>query len=271
MKGELLSATGNRFVLLDLRAEADASAWLAPPAGWLAAALGAPRSAPAADGLLLVLEAGSAADLRMVLVNRDGSRPEACGNGLRCIGDWATRAGLENGGKLRVATDSGVRELEIRRAQGAVRVKAHLGAARVLARDEPLRVGGEEVRATLVDVGNPHCVVFVDALERPPIRLWGPRLERHPRFQGRTNVELVAREPSGLAMRVWERGVGETRACGTGACAAAVAAAERCDLDWPIGVRCTGGVLVVDRDERGELWLEGEVEVLGDVEVHRPG
>lgn len=259
----LLSAAGNRFVLIDARAGGaprDAAA--------LARALCAAESSPAQrpDGLLLLLPPERAGDARLVIHNRDGTRPEACGNGLRCVGfHLGSKDGAE--GRRRIETDAGVRALAIEREPGGRPVvRAELGPARLVARDEWLEHGGGRVRVTRVDVGNPHCVVFVGDVLAAPVGELGPRLEHHPRFPEGTNVEFVAYHRAGptLEMRVWERGVGETQACGTGAAAATLAATERFDLEWPVRVRVPGGALEVSGDADC-VWLGGPVEHEGGI------
>ncbi|TDJ77130.1 MAG: diaminopimelate epimerase [Planctomycetota bacterium] len=264
----LLSAAGNRFVLIDARAGGaprDAAA--------LARALCAAESTPAQrrDGLLLLLPPEGVGDARLVIHNRDGTRPEACGNGLRCVGfHLGTRDGAA--GERRIETDAGVRAVTIDRDDGErLVVRAELGPARLVERDEWLESpGGQDragrVRVTLVDVGNPHCVLFVGDVLAAPVAELGPQLERHPRFPQGTNVEFVAYDDEAhtLDMRVWERGVGETQACGTGAAAAARAATERYELAWPVRVRVPGGVLEVSGDAEC-VWLAGPVEREGEI------
>jgi diaminopimelate epimerase len=194
----------------------------------------------------------------MVIHNADGSRPEACGNGLRCVARFAREHDLAASDLVRVETDAGPRRVQLVRQDGEPRhARAWLGLARVLVERERLDAGAQSVEATLVDVGNPHCVVFVADERAAPLERLGPLLERHPRFPAGTNVEFVARRGGRLVARVWERGVGETAACGSGACAAAVAAAALGLEQLPLEVELPGGRLLVDRDESGEVLLEG--------------
>jgi hypothetical protein len=123
------------------------------------------------------------------------------------------------------------------------------------------------VQAIVVDMGNPHCVVFVDDERTAPLATWGPELERHPTFPQRTNVELVAVRDGRLCMRVWERGVGETAACGTGACAAAVAAVRAGAIALPVEVVLPGGTLRVEPGRDGEVLLSGACEDLGPLDA----
>jgi diaminopimelate epimerase len=216
------------------------------------------------DGVL-AMETCAGADVRMVVYNADGSRPEACGDGLLCV---AAHAAGERDGPVGVVTDSGARRVEVRSPTAEGRpARGSLGPARVVETDVELELGSTSVRATLVDVGNPHCVLFVDELSDALVAELGPALERHERFANGTNVELVETADDALRARVWERGVGETRACGTGACALAAAAVESGRATWPVRVDYPGGRLVVDRADDGEVWMEGTVRRLGEMEL----
>lgn len=199
----------------------------------------------------------------MVIWNADGSRAEACGNGLRCVALFARERGLAAADRLRVETDGGTRAVELLRRGGAiVGARASLGAARIVEREAEIQLEGRaSVRAVLVDVSNPHCVLFVAPAELGRLPELGPLLARHPRFPAGTNVELAAPGPGpGLfTARVFERGVGETAACGTGAAAIAVAAAETGRGALPLAVALPGGLLEVDRDQEGQVWLTGPV------------
>jgi len=268
VKLAVLSAAGNCFAVLDamrtappadpaglareLCADRDSRLFQAALRGGLA-----PPAGRALDGLLVVLAPNGDADCRMVIHNADGSRPEACGNGLRCVARFAREQGLADSDIVRVETDAGPRRVELLREAGEPRrARAWMGHARVLALRERLPLGGESLEATLVDVGNPHCVLFVEDERTVPVARLGAALERHPRFPAHTNVEFVARRDGRLAVRVWERGVGETAACGTGACAAAVAAAALELERLPVEVVLPGGCLAVGLDA-GEVLLEG--------------
>ncbi len=253
---ELVSAAGNRFAL------ADAIAGAAPSDP---AAL-ARRLAGQVDGLLLLGRAPGG--VRMTLYNADGSRAEACGNGLRCIAAVAVEEGHARGPTLLVTTDAGARRVEVER-HGArvVRAAAEMGAVELGAAFE-LSCSGQSLTVHPARVGNPHAVIFVDDVRRTPLAELGPAVERHERFPERTNVELVSRAAAGaLDVRVWERGVGETQACGTGACAAAAVAARRFGLKPPISVRMPGGELSVRWETLASVTLVGPVEregLLGD-------
>ena len=128
--------------------------------------------------------------------------------------------------------------------------------------DGVAEVVNDGVDATFVDVGNPHCIVFVEDEQKVPVASHGAELEHHQAFPARTNVEFVAVRSHGLGMRVWERGVGETAACGTGACAAAVAAAHAGVIRLPVDVFLAGGTLHIDWDGEGEVLMTGPCQEL---------
>ena len=269
MRLALLSGAGNAFAVLDATRDA-----LSEDPAALAQALCVDRSSPlfaaglraglippegrALDGLLLLLPPQSGGDCRMVIYNADGSRPAACGNGLRCAARFAREQGLAPSDLVTIETDAGTRCVRLLREGGEPRrARATMGTARVLALRERLELDGRSVHATLVDLGNPHCVLFVDDERAVDVAQLGAKLERHPRFPDRTNVEFAARRGGRVALRVWERGVGETAACGTGACATAVAAAAEGLQQLPLEVDLPGGRLAVSWSANGEVELEG--------------
>ena len=239
-----------------------------------------------ADGLIVALPS-ERADRRMRIFNADGSEAEMCGNGIRCLVKFVLEQGLADApdGRVRIETIPGVLEaVATRDANGAhgtdgtdgrvARVRVAMGAPSLEPAalgahveqappliDLPLEAAGETYAATLVSMGNPHAVLFTDA---PPadfeLERVGPALEHHPLFERRTNVEVVRVVDRGrLEMRVWERGVGETLACGSGACAALVAARLHDAVDDRAEVRLPGGTLLLEWDGSGEVVLEGPV------------
>jgi len=256
----VMAGAGNTFGVFDARGEAPSvdrvelaqRVCAAPPAECGVAKL---------DGLLFV-EADADADARMVIHNADGSRPEACGNGLRCVARFAREHGFAASDTLRIATDAGVREVELLREGGQiVGARAQMGAPREIERDVELSGAFGSVRATLVDMGNPHCVLFVDDERTAPVHELGAALERHARFPRRTNVEFAAFREGSVQLRVWERGVGETAACGTGACATAVAALLADRAKSPVALQLPGGRLTVDWEGEGDVRLTGPCAV----------
>ncbi|MBI5368172.1 MAG: diaminopimelate epimerase [Planctomycetes bacterium] len=233
-----------------------------------------------ADGLILVLPSRTA-DLRMRMWNPDGSEAEMCGNGIRCLGKYAVERRLVRGRELRVETGAGPIGLSLRGRGGTVRtVRVDMGRPRLERGAIPMRgaagrvvgaalaAAGRTWAITAVSMGNPHCVIFVADVAAAPVATAGPEIERHPAFPRRTNVEFVQVLGRGeVRQRTWERGAGETNACGTGACATGVA----CILNGKTGRRIvnhlTGGDLVIEwPEEAGSVWMTGPAEHVFDGE-----
>jgi diaminopimelate epimerase len=249
------SAAGNRFAVLDAfeRMPADPAALALEVCGRYGL-----------DGLLIGARPGALGDCRMLVFNRDGTRAEACGNGLRAVARWALESGhCGPEHALTIETDAGPRKIEcfLRRAE-VVAVATELGVPRVLAAEASLACKRGEVRATLIDMGNPHCIVFVPDVARAEVAGLGSELEHHARFPQRTNVSFVEVTGARLLVRTWERGVGETAACGTGIGASVVAARVHERVRTPVEVGTRGGRLSVDWDGSGVLRLTGPVEAL---------
>lgn len=189
-----------------------------------------------ADGLILICPSDKA-DARMRMYNADGSESEMCGNGIRCVAKFVHDRGLVRKSPLTIETGRGVLTLELEIAGGVVRqVSVDMGEPILQAeriptalggdppREVPLEVAGQTLRVTCVSMGNPHCVTFVDDITDALVLGVGPKVEKHPAFPRRVNAEFVrVNRPDDVTVRVWERGSGETLACGTGACAVAVA------------------------------------------------
>jgi len=210
------------------------------------------------DGLILICPS-SVADCRMEMYNADGSRGQMCGNGIRCVAKYAYEHGLAARNPMRVETDCGIKELQLHIDNGRVdQVTVDMGApildgpripvaaeGRVI--NAPLDVGGQRYHITCVSMGNPHCVVFVDAVTSLPLVTIGPQFEHHPFFPQRVNTEFIhVLGPHEVRMRVWERGSGETQACGTGACAAVVAGVLNRKHQRSATVHLLGGDLGVE-------------------------
>jgi diaminopimelate epimerase len=263
--------TGNDFVMLvDLD---DAR----PLQADLAAALCHRRTGVGADGVIrLVRAAQSDASFVMDYRNADGSIAEMCGNGARCVGKLVHDLGLSDELEFGIQTGGGVRRLRLHEEDAEVRrvtvemgvpgfTKASIpmrGAAWETFLGEPFDMGnGMTVKASAVSMGNPHLVLFVDDdPDRFHVGHIGPALERHDLFPEGANVEFAQVLPDGIKARVWERGSGETMACGSGACAVAVAANEAGLVTNPTVVRFPGGPLEVERLDGGEVLLTGEAE-----------
>jgi diaminopimelate epimerase len=255
----LLSGTGNLFAVVD-----GFSDRLPDDPAALARALCAPAAEgglePRLDGLLLVRPARGSADCAMEVYNADGSRPQTCGNGLRCVAKLVAERGHVRSDRFVIASDARACATSVERSGNrVVRVRVHMGDVRVLASKES--IDGQLVAR--VDVGNPHCVLVVADERTAPVASLGARLERHRAFPEGTNVEFLALRDGVLYLRVWERGVGETAACGSGACAAAVVAVERGLATWPVQLQLLGGALELESDGQGGVFLSGAVEELG--------
>jgi len=211
-----------------------------------------------ADGLITIGPGRDGADCSMTLVNADGGRAEMSGNGVRCLAWVAARAGLLRGDRLVVDTAAGRRDVSVERNSWGEVVAAEVDMGEVTF--DPARipvdaqspfdleaiVDGKTYRGDAAGVGNPHFVILVDDPATAAVVEHGPRLEHDARFPRRTNVEFVAMsKPDRLTMRVWERGVGETQSCGTGACAAAAVAHRRGLVADHVRVDVLGGSLAV--------------------------
>ncbi|HET9772129.1 MAG TPA: diaminopimelate epimerase [Acidimicrobiia bacterium] len=280
-----LHATGNDFlVLIDLEARLGSPGHnrLAPS---LRAALCDRRRGVGADGLIRLLGGSNGADCEMELTNADGGLAEISGNGLRCLAHMAAKLGLGAEDRLVVDTAAGRREMTIRRRAEDGEVdyaEADMGLVMFTPEMIPVTaespfdldatVDGVAYRGDAAGVGNPHYVVFVDDPDAVPLDRHGPVLEHDSRFPNRTNVEMVVPTTTGLRMRIWERGVGETLSCGSGACAAAGVAHRRGLVPARTTVAVPGGDLVVDLQPNGTdtalaVRLGGPVAFVFEVDV----
>lgn len=230
------------------------------------------------DGLILI-KPSNVADFEMEMYNADGSRGEMCGNGIRCVAKYVYDYGLTDKTHVSVETLGGIKYLDLTVEEGKVRlVRVDMGKpifspARipVIAKgervvDEPIKVGDTTYRMTCVSMGNPHAVVFVDDVDGLPIEKIGPLFENHERFPRRVNTEFVKVIDEGTAlMRVWERGSAETLACGTGACAVAVACSSNGLTGDEVTVKLLGGDLQIQWDkEKDTVFMTGPAEVVFD-------
>ncbi|MGH7271589.1 MAG: diaminopimelate epimerase, partial [Polyangiaceae bacterium] len=210
---------GNDFVVV----EASQEAAITPER---AASLCDRRFGVGADGVLLILPARTpGADVRMRVLNADGSVPEMCGNGVRCVALHVARARGLSEGTVRVDTDAGVSACAVDDAERQGIVTVEMGLVRLYG-DRSIDVDGRRMTITVADAGNPHAVLF-GAFARGDVDLLGPRLATHPDFPRGTNVEFSRVASDGIDLVVWERGVGITLACGTGACATTAVACEK--------------------------------------------
>ena len=280
MKFSKLQATGNDFILVDILTDPGEGDW-----GELARAMCDRHFGIGADGLILVQDS-TIADLKMRILNSDGSEAEVSGNGLRCfakyaieksligkISSWAELSNLY----LAIETLAGIRKVKAYMSGDKVnRVEVGMGLPRFQSEhipvkvkvdiipilDYPLVIDGKTLNMSLLSMGNPHAVSF---LSRPivdfPLAEIGPRVERHPMFPQRTNFEVARVLSRGeVEARVWERGVGETLSCGSGACAIAVAAQLLDYVEPQVDIILKGGTLTVSWDRVGDVLLTGPVE-----------
>lgn len=268
---------GNDFVVVDCISQAGLEDAVASQARFLCDR----HFGVGADGVILVLPSARG-DARMRIFNPDGSEAEMCGNGIRCFAKLLYERGMVNKRSLAIETMAGIMKPNLRVDRGSVReVMVDMGPPGLMRGQVPMtgdngKVVGETletvegpVRVTCLSMGNPHCVVFVPAVEEYPVSKIGPVLESHPAFPQRTNVEFVSPDGKGrLRVRVWERGVGETLACGTGACAAAVAGVLNGLSTRQVAVLLSGGQLSVYWREDNRVLLTGPAEYLFDGEIN---
>ena len=251
---------GNDFVVLDLRGGG------ASPNADAARAIADRRRGIGCDQLILIEPADMAgADVRLRFLNSDGSESGACGNGTRCV---ASRLLTESGaGRLIIETLAG--RLEATPA-AAGEITVDMGPAPLDLRDIPLAGESDTLHLDIalgpledpaaVNMGNPHCIFFVEDAEDIELAVFGPQIEHHPLFPERTNVEVATIIDRGrIRLRVWERGAGITLACGSGACATAVAAVRRSLTDRKVELIMDGGSLTAEWREDGHVLLTGPV------------
>lgn len=230
------------------------------------------------DGLILI-NPSEKADFEMEMYNADGSRGEMCGNGIRCVAKYVYDYGLTDKTHISVETLGGIKYLDLTVEDGkVVLVRVDMGSpiltpAQIpVIADEaeavavPILVDETEYQMTCVSIGNPHAVIFMDDIEHLEIEKIGPKFEHHERFPNRVNTEFVkVLDRQTASMRVWERGSGETLACGTGACAVAVACILGGYTENKVTVKLLGGDLLIEWDrEQNKIYMTGPAEVVFD-------
>ncbi|MBU5469073.1 diaminopimelate epimerase [Falcatimonas sp. MSJ-15] len=238
------------------------------------------------DGLILI-KSSDKADFFMEMYNADGSQAEMCGNGIRCVGKFVYDKGLTDKTSITVDTLVGIKYLDLNVVDGKVSsVRVNMGQPilkpeliPVVAQDdcdefvdESVEVDGETYKVTCVSMGNPHAIVYVDDTDSLPIEVIGPKFENHKIFPRRTNTEFIQIiDRSHLKMRVWERGSGETLACGTGACASLVATVLNGLCDTKATLMLLGGDLEIEWDrENNVVYMEGPATTVFEGEVEIP-
>jgi len=236
------------------------------------------------DGLILIMPSDKA-DVRMRMFNSDGSESEMCGNGIRCVAKYAFDHGIVKKSEITAETGAGVLTLQLFPGQSGEieKVRVNMGVPRLTRGEipmtgdgtsrvvnEPLNILHTTFHITCVSMGNPHCVIFVDDVEKFQVEKYGPLIENHEMFPRRTNVEFVQIiSLTEVRQRTWERGAGETLACGTGASAVCVAGALNGLTDRKILNHLSGGDLELEWSEDGYLYMTGPaVEVFsGEIEL----
>jgi diaminopimelate epimerase len=236
------------------------------------------------DGVIFIRNS-SVADFQMDMYNSDGSSSEMCGNGIRCVGKFIYDAKLTNSKTPKIETGKGVLTLDLTTDSNDFvnYVKVDMGEPILIPAQIPIKleglepiiekeieVSGMKLKFTAISMGNPHAVIFLDDADKFPVTEIGPILENHPLFPKRTNVEFVSiRGINHLYQRTWERGAGETLACGTGACAVSVAAnlTGRSGRQNQIDLR--GGTLYIDWTENGSVIMKGPARTTfkGEIEI----
>jgi len=265
MKFSKYEATGNDFIMIDARRK------VPPISPRIAREICARHTGIGADGIVL-MEKSESADIGMRIINSDGSEAEMCGNGIRALFLFARDLGAIKKSNAKIETAAGIKYVSTyKRDDESEWIKVDMGKPHLLEKDIPMEgsplsevrevqisLGDANVYATCLSMGNPHCVIFVEDLEKYDVLNRGPLLENHPLFPNRTNVEFVeVISPMALKLRVWERGVGETQSCGTGACAALVAANLKGLSGRHATVKVKGGSLEVEWAEDGTVFLAG--------------
>lgn len=233
------------------------------------------------DGLILI-KPSEIADFRMDMYNADGSQSEMCGNGIRCVAKYVYDYGLTDKTSISVETLAGIKYLDLKVEDGkAVMITVNMGSPELIAEkvpvksdkekviDESILVNGKEYKMTCVSMGNPHCIVFVDDTKNFPLEEVGPLFESHEVFPNRVNAEFVQiLDRKTVNMRVWERGSGETLACGTGTCATVVASCLNGHTEDEVTVHLLGGDLHIKWDREANLvYMTGPAQVVFDGEI----
>ena len=266
MKFWKMHGLGNDYVVIDDRRKRIHDKHL----GSLARRLCTRRFSVGADGLLVVRNSRTA-DIRMRIFNSDGSEAEMCGNGIRCFAKYCYENRIVRRRTMNIETLAGNRRVELGTDEkNTTNVRVNMGQPSFRREsvpmigqgeciDEPVTAGDRELRITCLSMGNPHCVTFVEDVESYPVHEVGPLLERHTCFPEGTNVEFVSvQSPREIKVRTWERGVGETTACGTGTCASVAAASRLGKTERRVKVQLQGGELLVELGD--SAILEGLVE-----------
>jgi|LSQX01.2.fsa_nt_gb diaminopimelate epimerase len=278
MKFEKMHAAGNDYIYVNLFEEK-----VENPAE-LSRRLSDRHFGVGSDGLILIGPSGEG-DFSMRMFNADGSEGEMCGNAARCVGKYLYERGLTDRREIALSTGSGIKQLSltVNPVTNLVElIRVNMGNAIFSAGDTahfqttlpemvnyPVEIDGKAVEITFVSMGNPHAVIFMEDIDTLEIEKIGPKIEHHPLFPERTNTEFIEiTDRAHLRMRVWERGSGETLACGSGACASVVAGAVTGRTDPRATVQLKGGVLEVEWDrDLNRVYLTGDAHFVFKGEV----
>lgn len=252
-----MQGTGNDFVLVDQRASDIPDNDFAS----ISKTVCDRHFGIGADGLILVMKS-SKADFKMRIFNPDGSEAEMCGNGIRCFCRYVYETSEEKKDVISVETLAGIMVPAVIIENGQfVGVEVDMGKPVIEAQNEKLIVEGQEFKINKISMGNPHCVIFVKSIDEIDISKIGPIIENLPQFPNRTNVEFVeVLKKNEIRLKVWERGAGETLACGTGACACVVAAASLSLTGRKVKINLPGGVLEIEWEEDDHVVMRGPAE-----------
>ncbi len=275
MKFTKMHGAGNDYVYVNLFKEK------VPRPEAVAVAVSDRRAGIGSDGLILIAPSKTA-DVRMIMFNADGSEGSMCGNGVRCVGKYAYEHGLVKKKALTVETKSGVVSLELRVKGGRVgEVTVDMGPARPVPATFHVRADGtstllrdkaEGFEGFVASMGNPHFVIPVPSTASAPVTTTGPKIETHPDFPSRVNVEFVEILSKGhVKQRTWERGSGETHACGSGACAVGFALATAGLTDRTVRVDLLGGTLTIEVARDGRVFMTGPAVEVFSGEWAQPG
>ena len=277
MKFTKMHGCGNDYVYVDCMDR------MLPNPGKISEFVSRRRFGIGSDGLICICPSDKA-DFRMRMFNADASEGKMCGNGSRCIAKYVYDKGLTDKTDITLETKSGIKKLHLNPENGKVKtVEVDMGEAILKPRDipmnadgdsfvnKPVAVDGKEQNITAVSMGNPHAVIFTVSIDKLDLEKIGPSYENHPLFPKRVNTEFCeVIDSRTLKMRVWERGSGETWACGTGACATAVAAVLNgfCKRDEEITLKLRGGDLKITYRSDNHVIMCGEAETVFEGEIN---
>lgn len=265
MKFTKMHGAGNDYVYVNAWSES-----LPKNLADLAIAMSDRHTGVGGDGLVIIAPSEQA-DVRMRMFNADGSEAEMCGNAIRCVAKYVFDRGIVPKEELTAETGAGILKLQLFTENNKVeQVRVNMGQPILISekipttlpgdppKNCPLEVEGQTLSVTCVSMGNPHCITFVDEVNDDYVLGLGPKVELHPAFPNRINAEFVrVINRNEVEMRVWERGSGETQACGTGACAVAVAAALNNLTERTIVAHLPGGDLTLEWAESGDVFMTG--------------